>query len=288
MQFLPFVLRVHIHPPSLVGRAHPCVILRRDDRQQLPPCERVSVLRIHEPAQLPSHILEGIARQRHPDMVVLHLGGDGDGLYLRVMDAVLYLLLRRLIVLRAVHREVLELRIALHRLLRYVIQLRNIVQRHPWELLQSVIEFRVDLVVLAPVDTNRVPDVHAVDDRIEVLIIFVSLPEQPINDERPIEPEVVEEDPLALPKLDLLEEGEHVLPMQLHPQVASHQRPQPHTDIAVLLQVGLGGRLEVSRPHILLLQSHSKALFTNIPIAKALKHAPHSQHPAKSVFASCL
>ena len=191
-------------------------------------------------------------------MVVLHLAGDRYGLDLGIVYTVFHLLRCRFIILRAVHGEVLELRLTLHRLLRDVVQFSDIIEAHTRELLQTVIEFRVQFVVLAPVDPNRVPDVHAVDDRVEVLPIFVTLSEQPVDDEGPIEPEVVEEHPLALPELHLLQESEHVLSVKFHLQVAPDQTPQPHPDIAILLQVRFGSRLEVSRPHILLLQSYHR------------------------------
>ena len=183
MQLPRFMFRIHIDPSSFVAGSHPCIVFRRDDRKQLPPCERITMLRIHVPAQLPSDILECIRGQGHTDMVVLHLGGDGDSLDLRVMNTVLDLFLRRLVVFRAVHCEVLKLRFSFHRLLRYVIQFCYVIETHAGKLLQTVIELGVDLVVLGPVDPNRVPDVHTVDDGVEVLPIFVSLSEKPVDDE---------------------------------------------------------------------------------------------------------
>ena len=50
MQLPCFMLRIDIDPTSLIGCSHPCIVFRRDDRKKLPPCKRVSVLRIHEPA----------------------------------------------------------------------------------------------------------------------------------------------------------------------------------------------------------------------------------------------
>ena len=81
-------------------------------------------------------------------MVVLHLAGDRYGLDLGIVYTVFHLLRCRFIILRAVHGEVLELRLTLHRLLRDVVQFSDIVEAHAGEFLQTVIELRVHLMVL--------------------------------------------------------------------------------------------------------------------------------------------
>ena len=225
MELLRLVLRVHIDPSALVARSYPIVVLVGDHRQQLPPRRRVGVLRVHEPAELRADVLEGVRGERHADVVVTHLAGDRVGLYLRIVDAVLHLLLRGLVVRRTVHPEDLVLPLALQRLVGEVVELGDVVQRHPRELLQTVVELGEVLVVLAPVEPDGVPDVHPVDDGVEVLPVLITLSQQVVHDERSVESEVVEEHPLAVPLFDLEQEALDVVAVELHPEIAADEAP---------------------------------------------------------------
>ena len=154
MQLLRFPFRIDIDPPTLIRQTHPSIILVLDDRKQLPPRRRICVLRVHESAETSAHILERIRGEGHSDMVVLHLTCNGDRLDLRVVDAVFHLFRSRFVVLRTVHGEVLQLRVALHRLLRDPEHLRDIVEVHARKLLRPIVKFREYLVVLGPVDPD--------------------------------------------------------------------------------------------------------------------------------------